>query len=300
MVRKYSDLYLDARKALLPGEGQQRAGLLARELLCAASGKTQEEILVRRDQYAPSDVCEKMADFTARALAGEPLAYILEEWDFYGMTLYVNRDVLIPRDDTCAVTELAMKRALYLDQDPRILDLCTGSGCIGLAIARKVKDARVTLADISREALAVAKRNAAAMKLTGRVSCIQANALQAPSAFLGTFDLIVSNPPYVRSGDMANLQPSVRDFEPSLALDGGADGLDFYRSIASRYGRALKPGGWLCFEFGMGQGDEVCAILEENGYEIVERKTDFNEIERAVLAQKRREEENHGNEESCI
>ena len=300
MVRKYSDLYLDARKALLPGEGQQRAGLLARELLCAASGKTQEEILVRRDQYAPSDVCEKMADFTARALAGEPLAYILEEWDFYGMTLYVNRDVLIPRDDTCAVTELAMKKALYLDQDPRILDLCTGSVCIGLAIARKVKDARVTLADISREALAVAKRNAAAMKLTGRVSCIQANALQAPSAFLGTFDLIVSNPPYVRSGDMANLQPSVRDFEPSLALDGGADGLDFYRSIASRYGRALKPGGWLCFEFGMGQGDEVCAILEENGYEIVERKTDFNEIERAVLAQKRREEENHGNEESCI
>lgn len=300
MVRKYSDLYLDARKALLPGEGQQRAGLLARELLCAASGKTQEEILVRRDQYAPSDVCEKMADFTARALAGEPLAYILEEWDFYGMTLYVNRDVLIPRDDTCAVTELAMKKALYLDQDPRILDLCTGSGCIGLAIARKVKDARVTLADISREALAVAKRNAAAMKLTGRVSCIQANALQAPSAFLGTFDLIVSNPPYVRSGDMANLQPSVRDFEPSLALDGGADGLDFYRSIASRYGRALKPGGWLCFEFGMGQGDEVCAILEENSYEIVERKTDFNEIERAVLAQKRREEENHGNEESCI
>lgn len=275
MVRKYSDLYLDARKALLPGEGQQRAGLLARELLCAASGKTQEEILVRRDQYAPSDVCEKMADFTARALAGEPLAYILEEWDFYGMTLYVNRDVLIPRDDTCAVTELAMKKALYLDQDPRILDLCTGSGCIGLAIARKVKDARVTLADISREALAVAKRNAAAMKLTGRVSCIQANALQAPSAFLGTFDLIVSNPPYVRSGDMANLQPSVRDFEPSLALDGGADGLDFYRSIASRYGRALKPGGWLCFEFGMGQGDEVCAILEENGYEIVESKNRF-------------------------
>ena len=127
MVRKYSDLYLDARKALLPGEGQQRAGLLARELLCAASGKTQEEILVRRDQYAPSDVCEKMADFTARALAGEPLAYILEEWDFYGMTLYVNRDVLIPRDDTCAVTELAMKKALYLDQDPRILDLCSQS-----------------------------------------------------------------------------------------------------------------------------------------------------------------------------
>ena len=174
MVKKYSDLYLDARKALLPGEGQQRAGLLARELLCAASGKSQEEILSRRDQYAPEEVCRTMEDFTGRALAGEPLAYILEEWDFYGMTLYVNRDVLIPRDDTCAVTELALKKALFLEQDPRILDLCTGSGCIGLAIARKVKDARVTLADVSREALVVAKKNAAAMKLTGRVSCIQA------------------------------------------------------------------------------------------------------------------------------
>ena len=92
MVKKYSDLYLDARKALLPGEGQQRAGLLARELLCAASGKSQEEILSRRDQYAPEEVCRTMEDFTGRALAGEPLAYILEEWDFYGMTLYVNRD----------------------------------------------------------------------------------------------------------------------------------------------------------------------------------------------------------------
>ena len=300
MVKKYSDLYLDARKALLPGEGQQRAGLLARELLCAASRKSQEEILSRRDQYAPEEVCRTMEDFTGRALAGEPLAYILEEWDFYGMTLYVNRDVLIPRDDTCAVTELALKKALFLEQDPRILDLCTGSGCIGLAIARKVKDARVTLADVSREALVVAKKNAAAMKLTGRVSCIQADARQDPSAFLGTFDLIVSNPPYVRSGDLAALQPSVRDFEPILALDGGPDGLDFYRSIASRYGRALKPGGGLCLEFGMGQGDAVCAILERNGYEIVERKKDFNEIERAVLARKRREEEHHGNEESCV
>ena len=92
MVKKYSDLYLDARKALLPGEGQQRAGLLARELLCAASRKSQEEILSRRDQYAPEEVCRTMEDFTGRALAGEPLAYILEEWDFYGMTLYVNRD----------------------------------------------------------------------------------------------------------------------------------------------------------------------------------------------------------------
>lgn len=291
MVKKYVDLYMDARKALLPSEGQQRAGLLARELLCAASGKSQEEMIAERDRYASQEVCDRMEDFTARALTGEPLAYILEEWDFYGMTLYVNRDVLIPRDDTCAVTELAIKRGLYLDQDPRILDLCTGSGCIGLAIARRVKDARVTLADISREALAVAKKNCALQKLTGRTSCVQADALQAPPAFLGEFDMIVSNPPYVRSDEMPDLQPSVRDFEPSLALDGGADGLKFYRSIVKNYSQVLKPGGWICFEFGMGQGDAVCRILEAGGFRIVERKQDFNEIERAVLARKESEEE---------
>lgn len=291
MVKKYVDLYMDARKALLPSEGQQRAGLLARELLCAASGKSQEEMIAERDRYASQEVCDRMENFTARALTGEPLAYILEEWDFYGMTLYVNRDVLIPRDDTCAVTELAIKRGLYLDQDPRILDLCTGSGCIGLAIARRVKDARVTLADISREALAVAKKNCALQKLTGRTSCVQADALQAPPAFLGEFDMIVSNPPYVRSDEMLDLQPSVRDFEPSLALDGGADGLKFYRSIVKNYSQVLKPGGWICFEFGMGQGDAVCRILEAGGFRIVERKQDFNEIERAVLARKESEEE---------
>lgn len=291
MVKKYVDLYMDARKVLLPSEGQQRAGLLARELLCAASGKSQEEMIAERDRYASQEVCDRMEDFTARALTGEPLAYILEEWDFYGMTLYVNRDVLIPRDDTCAVTELAIKRGLYLDQDPRILDLCTGSGCIGLAIARRVKDARVTLADISREALAVAKKNCALQKLTGRTSCVQADALQAPPAFLGEFDMIVSNPPYVRSDEMPDLQPSVRDFEPSLALDGGADGLEFYRSIVKNYSQVLKPGGWICFEFGMGQGDAVCRILEAGGFRIVERKQDFNEIERAVLARKESEEE---------
>ncbi|MCI6730064.1 MAG: peptide chain release factor N(5)-glutamine methyltransferase [Candidatus Faecousia sp.] len=300
MVKRYSDLYMDTRKALLPTEGQQRAGLIARELLCAASGKTQEAIIAARDAYASQEVCRKMEDFTERALRGEPLAYILEEWDFYGMTLHVTKDVLIPRDDTCAVTELAIKKALFLEQDPRILDLCTGSGCIGLAIARKVKDARVTLADISREALAVAKKNVVGQKLTGRVSCVQADALGTPPAFLGNFDLIVSNPPYVRSGDMAGLQPSVRDFEPALALDGGRDGLDFYRAIGANYAARLKPQGWLCFEFGMGQGDEVCRILEKNGFRIVERKQDYNGIERAVLAQKNREEDEDGIKENRV
>ena len=271
MVKKFSQLYLEARRAFMEIEDQQTASLLARNLLCYVSGKSQEQILADREKYACEATCEAMESAVNRIVAGEPLAYVLGEWEFYGMTLYVDPNVLIPRDDTCAVAALAIKKGLFLDQEPRVLDLCTGSGCIGLAVANRVKDAKVTLADISREALAVAKKNIARHKLTGRVSCVQADALAEPSAFLGKFDMIVSNPPYVTTKEMDELPGSVKDYEPHLALHGGEDGLTFYRSIAKNYAKALKPGGYLCFEFGMGQGDDVCAILEKNGYTILER-----------------------------
>ena len=217
--------------------------------------------------------------------------YILGQWEFYGLPMLVSPKVLIPRDDTCALAELAIKRALFLEKDPRILDLCCGSGCIGLAIASRVKDARVTLADVSQDALAVAKENTALNKLTGRVRCVQADARKPALPFLGKFDLIVSNPPYITAREMEELPASVRDYEPHLALFGGEDGLDFYRDIAENFRAALKPGGYLCFEFGMGQAQDVCRILEENGYTILERTRDYNDRERAVLAQYARKED---------
>ena len=291
MVKKYSQLYLEARSSFLKMEDQQTASLLARNLLCYVSGKTHEQIIADREMYANQDICTAMESAVQRVLDGEPLAYVLGEWSFYGMTLYVDKNVLIPRDDTCAVTQLAIKRGLFLEQDPRVLDLCTGSGCIGLAIASRVKDARVTLADVSRDALAVAKKNITRHKLSARVSCVQADALQPASAFLGKFDMIVSNPPYIPTREMWELDTSVKDHEPHLALDGGNDGLDFYRAIVKNYTSALKPGGFLCFEFGMGQGDDVCDILQKHGYTVLERVQDFNERERAVLAQYGRKEE---------
>jgi len=291
LVKTYSQLYLDARKTIMATEDAQSAGMLARQLLCHVSGKTQEQILASRELYASEEICQHMDALTARLIAGEPLAYILGEWEFYGLPLYVDRNVLIPRDDTCAVATLAIQKALFLSKDPRVLDLCTGSGCIGLAIASRVKDARVTLADVSKEALAVAKKNIVRNHLSGRVSCIQADALKKPSAFLGKFDMIVSNPPYITAQEMRELPRSVSDFEPHLALFGGEDGLDFYRAIAKNYAQALKPGGYLCFEFGMGQGDGVCRILEENQYTILERTRDYNHIERAVIAQLNRKED---------
>ena len=290
MVKKISDLYSETRRAFMSQEDAQTASLLARNLLCHVTGKTNEQIITDRELYASQEACAAMKIAADRVLSGEPLAYVIGQWEFFGLPLNITKDVLIPRDDTCAVTELAIKQALFLGASPRILDLCTGSGCIGLAIASRVKDAKVTLADISKEALSVAKKNIALNKMTGRVSCLQADALGKPSSFLGQFDMIVSNPPYITTQEMTELPDSVKNFEPHLALHGGSDGLDFYKNIADSYRAALKPGGFLCFEFGMGQADAVCEILQMNGYTILERTRDYNDRERAVVARYNRKD----------
>ena len=285
MVKTYSQIYMECRRALRTQEEDMDASFLARNLLCHFTGKSMEKILTDMDQTASEELVLAMEDATRRILNEEPLAYILGEWEFYGLKLHVNPNVLIPRDDTCAVVQLAINQALFLPDGPRVLDLCTGSGCIGLAIASRVKDAKVTLADISKEAMAVAKRNVTDHKMGNRVSVVHVDALDAPPAFLGKFDMIVSNPPYITGQEMKELDRSVSDFEPHLALFGGEDGLDFYRAIAKNYAAALKPGGYLAFEYGDTQADDVCRILEENGYTVLERARDFNDRERAVLAQ---------------
>ena len=291
MVTQYGTLYQDTRRALLETESAQDAGVLARMLICHVTGKDQAQFLAERDLYAPEDVVKGVHAGLERLLKGEPIAYILGQWEFYGLPLRITPDVLIPRDDTCAVAELAIRQALFLDQNPRILDLCCGSGCIGLAIAKRVKDARVTLADLSQNALTIARENTAMHKMGGRVRCVRVDAMQPASTFLGKFDLIVSNPPYVTAEEMKELPVSVRYYEPHMALYGGEDGLDFYRAIAENFTRALRPGGYLCLEFGMGQGDAVCRILQEHDYTILERTKDFNDRERAVLARYGRKED---------
>lgn len=290
MVKTLGQLYLDARRELLAQEDVESAASMARHMLIQFSGKSNAEILANRDRYASEEVCRLMEDGVRRLLDGEPLAYVLGDWEFYGLPMYVSKDVLIPRDDTVAVAGLAIKQGMFLDKDPRILDLCCGSGCIGLAVASRVKDARVTLADLSKEALSVARKNIQRNKMGARVTTVQADAMKQAPAFLGKFDLIVSNPPYVTKQEMGELPCSVKNYEPEMALFGGEDGLDFYRSIVRNYASVLKAGGYICFEFGMGQGDDVCRILEENGYTVLERTKDYNDRERAVLAQYGRKE----------
>ena len=235
MVKQYGVLYQDTRRALLQTENAQDAGVMARMLVCHASGKSQADFLADRDLYASEKIVQEVEENLQRLLNQEPMAYILGQWEFYGLPLHVTPDVLIPRDDTCAVAELAIRQALFLEKDPRILDLCCGSGCIGLAIASRVKDAKVTLADISQKALTVAKENVALNKLSARVRCVAADALKPAFPFLGKYDMIVSNPPYITGVEMKELPKSVADYEPHLALYGGEDGLDFYRSIAKNF-----------------------------------------------------------------
>ena len=287
----YGELYLQTRACLLATESPEAAGPMARDLVSTLSGMTQETFLAEKNSPVSEEICLKVDAALTRLRKGEPLPYVLGEWTFYGLPMYVSPDVLIPRDDTCALTEMAIHKGLFLDKDPRILDLCCGSGCIGLALASRLKDARVTLGDLSQEALAVARKNIHRNHMGGRVSCVKLNAMEAPPPFLGKFDMIVSNPPYVTAAEMEELPSSVKNYEPHMALYGGRDGLDFYRAITEGYCSVLKPGGFLCYEFGMGQGDAVCAILEQNGFTVLERTRDYNDRERAVLAQYGRKEQ---------
>lgn len=291
MVKTLRNLYLGARRQLLALGDRDIAEFYARELVSNVTGKPKDQLLYSEEMYICEADCNRVEEGVIRLLNDEPLAYVLGEWDFYGMTLKVSPSVLIPRDDTCAVVELALEEARSRAGEIRVLDLCTGSGCIGLAIAKNIPNARVTLADISPAALAVAKENVTHQKLSGRVACTTADALKKPPAFLGKFDIIISNPPYITTGEMAQLPKSVDAFEPHLALHGGDDGLAFYRAIAENYRDALKNGGVLYFEFGEHQGDAVAEILTEKGFTVLKRTKDYNERERAISARYQREDE---------
>ena len=273
MADTYNNLYLDARRALRKA-GVEQAQLEARELLCLAANKTREQFLRDLQLYAPDTVCARYRELLARRLAGEPVAYIIGEWEFYGLTLDICRDVLIPRPDTETVVERAIEFLKGKTGPIRILDLCAGSGCIGLALASQFPDAVVVLADWSEDALRVCRQNIRRCGMSGRVSSARVNALEAPPVLLTEFDLIVSNPPYIPTGDLAGLDVSVRDYEPAMALDGGEDGLDFYRAIAKKWKNALNPGGRIIFEIGYDQAGAVAAILTENGYSGVETSKD--------------------------
>ena len=273
MPATYNDLYLDARKAL-KAAGVEQAQLEARELLCFASGKGREEFLRDLPLYASDGVEKRFRGLLARRLKGEPVAYLIGEWEFYGLTLDVCRDVLIPRPDTETLVEQGILFVRDLPDGTRVLDLCAGSGCIGLAIADNCPNTTVILAEWSADALRVCRQNILRCGLSQQVSAAQTDALEPPPRLLRDFDLILCNPPYIPTLEVGRLDPSVRDYEPRAALDGGEDGLKFYRAIAKKWKCALKPGGKLIFEVGYDQAPAVRGIMAQNGYQDIRSTMD--------------------------
>lgn len=281
MATTYNNLYLDTRKRL-KAAGVEMAQLEARELVCFAADKTREQFFRDLTLYASKEVEDRVEELTRRRLSGEPVAYIIGEWEFYGLPLDISREVLIPRSDTEVLTERAILLTRAAGDGARVLDLCAGSGCVGLAVAANAPDCRVVLADLSEGALRICKQNVRRNQLNARVTCVQADAMTAPAPALWDFDVIACNPPYIPHGDLANLDVSVRDYEPWGALDGGEDGLDFYRAVSARWGTALRLGGTLIFEVGIGQAPDVEQIMAQNGFENIVTHQDTRGIWRVV------------------
>ena len=280
MATTYNNLYMDIRQQLRTA-GVQASTLEARELVCFASGKTRQQLQRDGQLYVPPAVEEQARALVRRHLAGEPVAYLIGEWEFYGLPLDIDRQVLIPRADTETLVDCALP-FLRGQAGSRVLDLCAGSGCIGLAVASQVADCRVTLGDISEGALRICRQNIRRNDLSDRVAPLQVNAMAAPPRQLGTYDCILCNPPYIPTGDIAGLDVSVRDFEPHDALDGGEDGLDFYRAVSSLWREALHTGGMLFFEVDIGQADDVLRIMRSFGFGDLEITPDPAGIPRVV------------------
>ncbi len=221
---------------------------------------------------------EKTEQTLKRRLSGEPLQYILGEWDFYGITLKVGDGVLIPRQDTETVAETGIN-LLKGKKSPMVFDLCAGSGCIGIALS-KVAGAKVNFFEKSAKALEYLKHNVKSTNTNGNI--FEDDVLLLPNEeFYGTADMIISNPPYIKSDVVPTLQKEV-GFEPKMALDGGEDGLIFYRTIAKNWKKVLKKGGFLVFEIGFDQENEVMEILMTEGYTEVTSLKDLGNNPRVV------------------
>ena len=281
-MKTYNELYLSTRN-ILRQRGVEGYNLEARLLVAQAAGKSTADLLRDMNLYTTDAVEQKVLDYTARRLRGEPVAYITGLWEFYGLPMIVTPDVLIPRMDTELIVDTAKALLTGRKMDARVLDLCCGSGCIACAVGHEMPATRLVAVDISASALEVCHRNVALNRLISRVICMQADATAAPPLSMGKFDMIISNPPYIESAEIMTLDPSVRDYEPIWALDGGEDGLRFYRGILKYWRSLLKPGGWILFEVGEGQAEAVKEMILSAGFAAADTRKDTLGVDRVVI-----------------
>lgn len=276
----YQNLYLEIRKALIKA-GSPGADLEARELVCRGSGKSRTEFYRDGAMDTSPEIEAAVRALAQRHIDGEPVAYLLGEWEFYGLPLYVNEAVLIPRVDTEVLAEAAIEYVKTVEKC-RVLDLCAGSGCVGLAVAANAPDCRVLLGDISEPALGVCLQNVRRCGLEERVKAACMDALSPPPGSIGDFHCIVCNPPYIPRAEIGTLERSVKDFEPYAALCGGEDGFDFFRAITRQWKPALTENGRLYFEVGAGQADAVLRLMRREGFGNINILPDTQGIPRVV------------------
>lgn len=253
------------------------------EALCLVEkvfGFNRLALITRGEETAATD--EKLAllaELTEKRLSYEPLQYLLGKWSFMGIDLLVGEGVLVPRDDTEVVTSLCIDY-LSCKESPNVIDLCAGSGAISLAL-EKYANCKVTAVELSDKAFSYLTQN---IKLNNSaVNALNGDIFECHKDIAdNSLDLIVSNPPYIKTADIASLQKEVQH-EPAMALDGGESGLDFYRRIVPLWKSKLKAGGALAFELGEGQYDEVSRILADNGFGGITESIDFGGVQRAII-----------------
>lgn len=248
----------------------------AAALLCFLLKTDRAGLSLKRLEPVGKTVQSEFEKYISLAERDMPIAYITGEKEFYSLTFEVDKNVLIPRPDTEILTEFAIGHA----DGKSILDLCCGSGCIGISVAKNSK-CRVTMADISEDALKIAERNARRHKISA--SFLQIDIIN--EEIRGKYDMILSNPPYIETAEIETLDKSVRLFEPHLALDGGEDGLRFYRVISAKAYASLTDDGILAFECGHTQADKICEILSQN-YKNIRVLCDYSNVRRVVAAYK--------------
>lgn len=266
-------------KKRLEAAGVEDFGFEARVIMRHITGFDNKKIMLNYNTPLSPHQLRRLEDIINRRKARYPLQYILGEWSFYGFEFKVGEGVLIPRSDSETVVDTALELIKDIE-NPKVLDLCAGSGALGIAIAANRKDSFVTLLEKYDEAAKYLKANVE-LNAPSNAEYIKGDVLSGDGRE-SKFDLIVSNPPYIPAGDLKGLQPEVL-YEPKSALDGGGDGLRFYRAITENYRDSLMPGGKLCFETGINEAKSVKEILEKSGFENIRIRKDLNEIERVVF-----------------
>lgn len=273
-----NEIYQSGLK-LLENNNIENSKFEAQSLLQKAFSLDRVGFIIHKTDKADENCSHNFLNFIERRISGEPLQYILGEWSFMGFDFKVGRGVLIPRDDTEVVVNLCID-FLKNRTDKKTVDLCSGSGAIAVALD-KISGAEVTAVEIDETAFSYLETNV--KENNSSVKPVMADALKICDTFAdGGLDLIVSNPPYIKSADIETLQKEVQ-LEPRLALDGGEDGCDFYREIVNRWSRKLKKGGALAFELGEGQADAVKALMTEQGFSDFKISLDFGGVQRAII-----------------